>query len=59
MTAGVLMKIPSPCNTSILPVTKADKKKWRLVHDLRAVNEIVEDWSAGSKSSHPAHKCAS
>ncbi len=41
--AGVLIESTSYCNTPILPVAKADKSKWRLVHDLRAVNEVVED----------------
>lgn len=44
--AGVLTLICSPCNTPILLVLKADKQKWRLVHDLRAVNDVVEDFSA-------------
>lgn len=26
--------------TPILPVRKAEKKKWQLVHDLRAINEV-------------------
>jgi hypothetical protein len=30
----------------LLPVLKADGKKWRLVHDLRAVNDIVQDCPA-------------
>ncbi len=41
--AGVLIESASYCNTPILPVAKADKSKWQLVHDLRAVNEVVED----------------
>lgn len=44
MKAGVLVEITSYSNTPILPVVKADKSKWRLVHALRAVNEVVEDW---------------
>ncbi|XP_056592765.1 uncharacterized protein LOC130411831 [Triplophysa dalaica] len=51
-TAGVLFETSSPCNTPILPVTKADKAKWRLVHDLRAVNDIVEDWPAEVPNPH-------
>ncbi|XP_059802520.1 uncharacterized protein LOC132379047 [Hypanus sabinus] len=43
---GVLKRTNSPCNTPLLPVLKADKSKWRLVHDLRAVNDVVEDWPA-------------
>lgn len=44
LEAGVLRKTSSPCNTPLLPVLKADRSKWRLVHDLRTVNEVVEDW---------------
>uniref|UniRef100_A0A672MX06 ribonuclease H n=1 Tax=Sinocyclocheilus grahami TaxID=75366 RepID=A0A672MX06_SINGR len=52
MKAGVLVETTSYCNTPILPVTKADKSKWRLVHDLRAVNEVVEDWPAEVPNPH-------
>ncbi len=44
--AGVLIETTSNINTPILPVIKADKNRWRLVHDLRAINEIVEDLPA-------------
>ncbi len=50
--AGVLTESTSYCNTPILPVAKADKSKWRLVHDLRAVNEVVEDWPAEVPNPH-------
>ncbi len=50
--AGVLVESNSYCNTPILPVAKADKSKWRLVHDLRAVNEVVEDWPAEVPNPH-------
>ncbi len=50
--AGVLIESTSYCNTPILPVAKADKSKWRLVHDLRAVNEVVEDWPAEVPNPH-------
>jgi hypothetical protein len=46
LRAGVLIEMPSCCNTPLLPVLKADGKKWRLVHDLRAVNDIVQDCPA-------------
>ena len=46
ITAGVLIETKSNCNTPLLPVLKADKEKWRLVHDLRAVNDVVEDMHA-------------
>lgn len=29
----VLVTTYGPCNTPILPMQKADKKRWRLVHD--------------------------
>ena len=41
LKADVLFKTQSQCNTPILPILKADKKRYRLVHDLRAVNEVV------------------
>lgn len=34
------------CNTPIAHVIKAGKSRWCLVHDLRAINEIVGDWTA-------------
>ncbi len=37
---------------TILSVAKADKSKWHLVHDLRAVNEVVEDWPAEVPNPH-------
>lgn len=39
--AGVLISTRSQCNTPIFPVRKPDSEKWRLVHDLRAINQIV------------------
>uniref|UniRef100_A0A4W5Q3E0 ribonuclease H n=1 Tax=Hucho hucho TaxID=62062 RepID=A0A4W5Q3E0_9TELE len=50
--AGVLIEIQSCCNTPLLPVLKADGKKWRLVHDLRAVNDIVQDCPAEVPNPH-------
>lgn len=44
MKARVFVEITSCSNTPILLVDNAYKSKWRLVHDLRAVNEVVEDW---------------
>ncbi len=52
MKAGVLVETTSYCNTPILPVAKADKSKWHLVHDLRAVTEVVEDWLAEVPNLH-------
>lgn len=50
--AGVLNETVSYCNTPNLLVEKANKSKWRLVHDLRAVNEVVEEWPAEVPNPH-------
>lgn len=43
LKAGILIKTTSStCNTPIFPVKKANTGKYRLVHDLRAINEITE-----------------
>ncbi|XP_059202559.1 uncharacterized protein LOC131982018 [Centropristis striata] len=52
MKAGVLIETNSACNTPIFPVQKADKSKYRLVHDLRAVNEAIEDWPVDVPNPH-------
>ncbi len=52
LKAGVLIEKTSYCNTPIMPVIKADKKRWRLVHDLRAINDIVEDMPAEVPNPH-------
>ncbi len=43
--AGILVTVKSACNTSILPVKKTNGK-WRMVHDLRAVNDVVQEIEA-------------
>lgn len=40
---GLLKEYESKYNTPILPVRKADGKTYRLVQDLRSVNQIVQD----------------
>lgn len=40
---GLLKECESKYNTLILPVKKVDGKSYRLVQDLRAVNQIVQD----------------
>ncbi|KAL7866963.1 hypothetical protein AOLI_G00147770 [Acnodon oligacanthus] len=40
--AGVLVETKSQSNMPIFPVWKLNSAKWRLVHDLRAINAIVE-----------------
>ena len=52
IAAGVLTTTESKCNTPLLPVLKADKQKWRLVYDLRAVNDVVEDTQAEVPNPH-------
>ncbi|XP_048867231.1 uncharacterized protein LOC125740321 [Brienomyrus brachyistius] len=52
LDAGVLVPTISCCNTPLLPVPKAGGEKWRLVHDLRAVNEVVEDQTAEVPNPH-------
>ena len=52
LEAGVLRKTWSPFNTPFLPVKKADGEKWRLVHDLQAVNEVVQDVLAEVPNPH-------
>lgn len=42
LKAGLLEETTSPCNTPIYPVRKPHSEKWRLVHDLRAINDIVQ-----------------
>ncbi|XP_071886675.1 retrovirus-related Pol polyprotein from transposon opus isoform X2 [Anas platyrhynchos] len=40
---GLLIECESEYNTPILPIKKADGKRYRLVQDLRAINKITED----------------
>nr|XP_033494259.1 uncharacterized protein LOC117264429 isoform X1 [Epinephelus lanceolatus] len=40
--AGVLVKTKSPCNTPIFPIRKPNSTDYRLFHDLRAVNAVVD-----------------
>jgi len=40
---GLLVKCESEYNTPILPVRKSGGKEYRLVQDLRAINQIVQD----------------
>ncbi|XP_025762589.1 uncharacterized protein LOC112846766 [Oreochromis niloticus] len=41
--AGILVEAPQAvCNTPIFPVRKADSQSWRMIQDLRAVNQAVE-----------------
>lgn len=38
----MLVKTQSPCNSPIFPLKKANSENYRLVHDLRIVNAVVE-----------------
>lgn len=50
--AGVLRVVQNPrSNTLLLPVKKPDDS-YRLAHDLRALNEVVVDFSARARSPH-------
>ncbi|XP_014823266.1 PREDICTED: uncharacterized protein LOC106903790 isoform X2 [Poecilia mexicana] len=43
LKGGIIKKCSdSPCNTPIFPVQKANKKDWRMIQDLRSVNEAVQ-----------------
>lgn len=42
LKTGVLIKTQSPCNTPIFPIKKPYSDDYRLVHDLRAINAIVD-----------------
>ncbi len=52
LKAGVLIETSCYCNTPIMPVIKADKNRWHLVHDPRAINDIVEDMPAEVPNPH-------
>ncbi|XP_034084434.1 uncharacterized protein LOC117554222 isoform X1 [Gymnodraco acuticeps] len=43
LKAGILRECPdASCNTPIFPVKKADGQSWRMIQDLRAVNDAVQ-----------------
>ena len=42
LNAGVLIKTKSSCNTPIFPIKKPHSNDYRLVHDLRAVNALID-----------------
>lgn len=39
---GVIYKTSSPCNIPILPIKKGKTGEWRMVQDLRPINQIVQ-----------------
>lgn len=67
LRAGVLRETTSRgWNTPILPVPKAGGKGWRMVHDLRAINEVTEtinlpvpDPYVALRGLTPDHQCFS
>lgn len=52
INTGVLTPTKCPCNTPIFPVQKANKQKWPLVHDIKSVNKVTEDFVAEVPNSH-------
>lgn len=47
LKAGILRECPdAECNTPIFPVKKADQKSWRMIQDLRAVNQAIQSTAA-------------
>uniref|UniRef100_A0A8D2N1N3 ribonuclease H n=1 Tax=Zonotrichia albicollis TaxID=44394 RepID=A0A8D2N1N3_ZONAL len=40
---GHIVETMSPWNSSVFVTQKADKKRWRLLHDLRQINNVIED----------------
>ncbi len=50
--AWVLVETHSMRNTPVFPVMKADKSKYRLVHDLRMIKDVVQDWPAEAPNPH-------
>ena len=40
---GLIRECESKYNTPILPIKKSDRKTYRMVQDLRAINRIVQD----------------
>ncbi|XP_039649881.1 uncharacterized protein LOC120555272 [Perca fluviatilis] len=52
--AGVLEPSRSQWNTPILPVLKAETGKYRMVHDLRAINDLIVDTTLTVPNPHVA-----
>ncbi|KFZ48885.1 Putative Pol polyprotein, partial [Antrostomus carolinensis] len=40
---GHIVETTSPWNSPVFVIQKADKKRWRLLHDLRQINNVIED----------------
>ncbi|AAC59310.1 pol polyprotein, partial [Walleye epidermal hyperplasia virus 1] len=46
LAQGVLTECHSSCNTPIFPIKKPGREEYRMIHDLRAINEIVAPLTA-------------
>ncbi|TRZ12048.1 hypothetical protein HGM15179_015057 [Zosterops borbonicus] len=40
---GHIVESTSPWNSPVFVIQKSDKTRWRLLHDLRKINEVMED----------------
>ncbi|KAL9833664.1 carbonic anhydrase-related protein 10 isoform 1-T3 [Geothlypis trichas] len=40
---GHIVETMSPWNSPVFVIQKADKKRWRLLYDLRQINNVIED----------------
>ncbi|TRZ10906.1 hypothetical protein HGM15179_016198 [Zosterops borbonicus] len=40
---GHIVESTSPWNSPVFVIQKSDKTRWRLLHDLRKINEVIED----------------
>ena len=63
LNEGVLRPSQSPWNTPILPVKKPNSDKYKMAHDLRAINKIITTPTVGVPNPHcvlsllgPQHK---
>lgn len=45
LSKGHIVETSSPCNSSIFVLKKPGKERWRLLLDVRKINEAIEDMS--------------
>ncbi|RMC18231.1 hypothetical protein DUI87_05112 [Hirundo rustica rustica] len=43
LAKGHIVETTSPWNSQVFVIKKANKGKWRLLHDLRQINNVIED----------------
>ncbi|RMB92623.1 hypothetical protein DUI87_30932 [Hirundo rustica rustica] len=43
LAKGHIVETTSPWNSTVFVIKKANKGKWRLLHDLRQINNVIED----------------